>query len=256
MQNYFNYKEAAKRYKTGRPNFHSQVVEKIKSKLGLDEKLNLCLDVACGTGLLTEALLGISEKVIGLDNSEGMLSQVNENKNIDYILGQAEDLSIVQGFVDLITVSSAFHWFDQGAFLKSSYEKLNRGRYIVIHNNSFTSSTKDDDSDVFKNWMTESYLKKFVSPKRNKKSVDQSEIASTGFEFIKDDKFENVVSFNKMGLINYLVTQSNVISNVELGEYTLDEVKNWLSKELEIHFEKTEERNFIFSNHLVFLKRN
>jgi len=104
--------------------------------------------------------------------------------------------------------------------------------------------------------MKESYLKKFVSPKRNKKSADQSEISSIGFEIVKDDKFENVVSFNKEGLISYLITQSNVISNVELGEYTLNEVKNWLGEELAIHFEKIETRNFIFGNHLMFLKRN
>jgi len=256
MQNYFNHKEAAKRYKTGRPNFHSLVVDKIKTQLRLEKKLDICLDVACGTGLLTEALLNISEKVIGLDNSEGMLSQANENERINYILGEAEDLSVVKGFVDLISVSSAFHWLDQAAFLKTSYEKLKQDKYLVIHNNSFTSSTKDGDSNLFKNWMKESYLKKFASPKRNQKPVDQSEISSMGFEIVKDDKFENVVPFNKAGLINYLITQSNVISNVELGEYTLDEVKNWLSEELAVHFEKIETRNFVFGNHLEFLKRN
>lgn len=255
MDNYFDHQEAAKRYKTGRPNFHFIVVEKIKLHLSLKNKLGLCLDVACGTGLLSEALLAISEKVIGIDNSEGMLSQANKNNNINYLLGQAENLSIVNGLVDLITVSSAFHWFNQAAFLKSSFTKLNVGSYIVIHNSFFTSRTEDEFSDSYKSWMIEVYLKKFISPKRNQKSVSQSEILSIGFEIIGDEKFENIVAFDKQGLVNYLVTQSNVISNVEQGQYSIEEVKQWLNKELTAHFEHKETRNFIFGNHLVFLQK-
>jgi len=228
LNNYFHHQTVAKRYKAGRPDFHALVAEKIKSHLKLQNKVSVCLDVACGTGLLTKALLEISERVIGIDNSEGMLKQAEQNPRIDYILGQAEDLKMINGSMDLITVSSAFHWFDQTAFLKSGYAKLKQNCYIVIHNNSFTLTTDDKDCDAFKNWMVDVYLKKFASPERNQKSVNQSEIQEIGYEFAGEDKFGNVVSFNVEGLMNYLITQSNVISNVELGKYSIEEVKHWL----------------------------
>jgi len=256
MTNYFDYQEAAKRYKKGRPDFHHIVVDKIKEKLKLKEKLETCLDVACGTGLLTEALLQISNSVIGIDNSEGMLNQTQKHPNIQYILGEAEDLKMIDGLVDLITVSSSFHWFNQKAFLQSSYRKLKNGNYIVIHNNFFTSRTEDKRSDLFTNWMTESYLKKFKSPKRNQKSVNESDIKSLGFHNAGNQSFENTVPFTKMKLIDYLLTQSNIISNVELGNYTIDDVKPWLANELENHFEQKEVRNFIFGNRLLFLSKD
>lgn len=255
MKNYFDHKTAAKRYKTGRPNFHALVVEHIKLHLGIENKLGVCLDVACGTGMLTEALLEISESVIGIDNSEGMLGEAPQNPNIKYILGKAEDLTVIDGLVDLITVSSAFHWFDQASFLKAAYLKLMQGGCLAIHNNFFTSTSKDANSDALKNWMTNSYLKKFVKPKRNIKPVTTAEIKSIGFELTDDDKFENIVSFNIDGLTNYLVTQSNVIANVELGNYTIAEVEYWLKEELEDHFKKLEQRNFIFGNHIMYFKK-
>lgn len=255
MKNYFDYQEAAKRYKIGRPNFHSLIVEKIKDYLQLEGKLGVCLDVACGTGLLSEALLEISSKVIGVDNSTGMLSQVEENPKIEYVLAAAENIEIQERFVDLITVSSAFHWFDQEAFLKSSYSLIEINKYLVIHNNYFTSRTTDNESNLFNSWMKESYLKKFISPRRNLKSVSESEILSIGFEITGDDKFENKVLMSKLDLIDYLITQSNIISNEEIENYSLDEVKYWLSNELSNHFENTKSREFIFGNHILFLKK-
>lgn len=255
MTNYFDYQAAAKRYKKGRPDFHHLIVDKIKEKVKLKENYETCLDVACGTGLLTKALLQISNRVIGIDNSEAMLSETQKHLNIQYILGDAEDLKTVDGLVDLITVSSAFHWFNQKAFLKSSYQKLKNKSYIVIHNNFFTSRTEDKRSDLFANWMAESYLKKFVNPKKNKNSVNETDIKNLGFYNAGNDSFENTVSFTKMNLIEYLITQSNIITNVELGNYTIDAVKVWLTKELESHFEPSQARQFIFGNRLLFLRK-
>jgi len=255
MKNYFDYQEAAKRYKKGRPAIHSLVVEKIKTKINIEKKLTTCLDIACGTGLLTKALLEISEAVIGLDNSREMLSQVEQDDRIKYVYGAAEDLENIKGIVDLITVSSAFHWFNQKAFLRSCNLKLSVGNYIAIHNNYFTSKTTDSKSDEFTHWMTETYVKKFIPPKRNNYSVEESEMVDLGFIVSAKEQFENIVSFGKENLIDYLITQSNVISNVEMGNYSIDKVKNWLKAELNDHFEDGIKREFKFGNHLIFLKK-
>lgn len=62
FMNYFNSKTAAERYTKGRPHFHSNTIMHIKDFLHLDKKLNNALDVACGTGLSTKALLEIATK--------------------------------------------------------------------------------------------------------------------------------------------------------------------------------------------------
>src|SRR6185503_5916696 len=58
--NYFNTKAAAERYSTGRPDFHRTTIKHIKDFLRLETKLDRALDIACGTGLSTKALLEIA----------------------------------------------------------------------------------------------------------------------------------------------------------------------------------------------------
>ncbi|MBL7709803.1 MAG: methyltransferase domain-containing protein, partial [Chitinophagaceae bacterium] len=70
--NYFDPKTAAERYSKGRPDFHHNTIRHIKEYLQLDKKLDAALDIACGTGLSTKALLEIATTVYGTDISQEM----------------------------------------------------------------------------------------------------------------------------------------------------------------------------------------
>jgi ubiquinone/menaquinone biosynthesis C-methylase UbiE len=75
------------------------------------------LDIGTGTGSLAlhiASLVNPNGKVIGVDLSEGMLSQANEKlknsdlENIDFLLGDMEHLSFPPGSFDKIYCASAF----------------------------------------------------------------------------------------------------------------------------------------------------
>lgn len=252
--NYFSYDEAATRYKNGRPDFHKIVIAKIKEILRVKEKYDLVLDVACGTGLLTKALLEISHKVIGLDNSNSMLNNAYLNERIIYQFGSAENLEIFTTKFDLVTVSSAFHWLKQRIFLESLRLVLNKGNHLVLHNNFFTGKCKDNLSDKFENWVKSIYLSKFKSPKRNKYAIREEELEKLGFRKVHYEEFDNIVEMNKEELRDYLITQSNIISNVELGNININDIKKWIDGELKIQFNEMKSRNFVFRNTLTILK--
>jgi len=133
MTNYFNYTPAAKRYKQGRPNIHPLVVERVKAKLALKAKLKNTLDVGCGTGLSTLALLEISEQVIGVDTSAAMLGEAQVQPGIQYQQLAAEEIDTLGVTFDLVMMSSVFHWLDQQVFLKACNKVLRAESYIVIH---------------------------------------------------------------------------------------------------------------------------
>jgi len=255
MTNYFNYSTAAKRYKEGRPNIHPVVVERVKAKLALTNKLKNVLDVGCGTGLSTVALLDISERVIGVDTSAAMLEQAEVQPGIQYQQLSAEEIDTLGVTFDLIMMSSVFHWLNQRVFLEACGQALRADSYIIIHNNYFTSTTKDDNSADFTAWMRERYLPKYTTPSRHNYQLNEEEIKALGFVLTDNERFENTVHWQKQDLINYLITQSNVIANVELGNYRIDEVTAWLAEELTTHFEGDEEREFVFGNRLILLKK-
>jgi protein-L-isoaspartate O-methyltransferase len=65
--NYFAYPTAAERYAKGRPFFHSLAVEKIRTVCCEADHTSRALDVGCGTGQSTAALLELAHTIIGLD---------------------------------------------------------------------------------------------------------------------------------------------------------------------------------------------
>src|SRR3954470_2404473 len=115
--NYFNPKTAAERYSKGRPDFHSNTIKHIKDYLHLNKKLNKALDVACGTGLSTKALLEIATNVYGTDTSQEMLNLALLPNTIHYSKAAAEQQPFADNTFDLITVSSGVHWFNIDQFL-------------------------------------------------------------------------------------------------------------------------------------------
>lgn len=72
---YFSLEEAARRYKLYRPKVH-EIVNSWLSDASLPPKFDHALDLACGTGDSTLPLLEISDRVVAIDQSEVMLSQI------------------------------------------------------------------------------------------------------------------------------------------------------------------------------------
>jgi hypothetical protein len=76
------------------------------------------------------------------------------------------------------------------------------------------------------------------------------------FDFVREEKFVNPVSFNKKELTLYLTTQSNIITVVEKKETTYDEIEFWLDKELAIFFDEPKTKQIVnFGNWIKYLQR-
>ncbi len=86
------------------------------------------LDVAAGTGKLTIQLRDLGHRVIGLDPSIDMLSQLRRRQpDIGVAVGRAEALPFDAESFDVLTVAQAFHWFDQPVAL-AEFARVLRSR--------------------------------------------------------------------------------------------------------------------------------
>ena len=234
--NYFSPKTAAERYSKGRPDFHSNTIHHIKAFLQLHVKLDKALDVACGTGLSTKALLEIADNVYGTDISQEMLSHALERDKIQYSIATAEQQPFNDNFFDIITVSSGVHWFNIDPFLKEVQRILKPKAWLVLYENYFISEM--DGNEAFSTWFPHVNLKKFPSPPRNNNYPWNNEnLQSKNFTLVNEERFKNTVSFNKKQLALYFTTQSNIIAAVESKQTTYEEVEDFLNKELSGFFE-------------------
>ena len=82
---FFTHSDEAERYAQSRPYFHPLAISRAKEATGAEKSVPLALDVACGTGLSTTALMAIAERVIGIDISRNMLLSAKRNVRLRYI---------------------------------------------------------------------------------------------------------------------------------------------------------------------------
>jgi ubiquinone/menaquinone biosynthesis C-methylase UbiE len=233
--NYFSPKAAAERYAVGRPDVHDYSIEQVRGYLQLHQKLETALDVACGTGLSTKALLTIADHVYGTDISEEMLAFAPLRDIIHYSLASAEQQPFPSGFFDLITVSSGVHWFDISRFLEEAHRLLRSRCWLVLYENYFNSAIEGVTD--FRQWHTEVYSVKFPMPPRNNKYEWTDEwLRPFGLSFITEIRSSYSIAMTLQQLAVYFTTQSNVIARVEAGETTYEEMEKWLERELSAFF--------------------
>ena len=253
--NYFNPKTAAERYSKGRPDFHSNTIKHIKDYLHLDKKLNNALDIACGTGLSTKALLEIATNIYGTDTSQEMLNFASQSDKIHYSIASAEQQPFTDNNFDLITVSSGVHWFDIDKFLIEANRLLKSKSWLILYENYFISEMIGNEK--FKVWFPDIYLKKYPSPSRNDKYEWTNENLNTkDFNFVTEEKFKNPITFDKKQLALYFTTQSNIIAAVEKNQTTYEQVENWLDQELASFFDNDDTTQTInYGNWIKFIQR-
>lgn len=86
---------------------------------------DLSVDVGTGTGQVATELSSKFKQVCGIDNLASQIDSATPRDNIIYNLGPGEDLSFFKEHsVDLITVGTAFHWFDHDIFFKEAKRVL------------------------------------------------------------------------------------------------------------------------------------
>lgn len=255
IMNYFSPHSAAERYSRGRPDFHANTIRHIRDYLQLHEPVAPALDIACGTGLSTKALLEIATQVYGTDISEEMLKRAPLPEKIQYKLAPAEKQPFADNTFELITVSSGVHWFNIEAFLRETHRLLKHDGWLVIYENHFIAEM--DGQPAFPNWFKEVYLKTFPSPPRNN-SFDWSDtnLGQYHFRMANEEIFTNPVQLTREQLILYFTTQSNIIAAVESGKTNYEAVEDWLSESLRPFFpDPTEPQTIHYGNWIKYIQR-
>jgi ubiquinone/menaquinone biosynthesis C-methylase UbiE len=250
--NYFSPKTAAERFARGRPFFHPFIIRKIKEFLAPEKPFRRALDVGCGTGFSTIALKEIAGNIVGIDASSEMISLAPKDERINYLMANGEALPFKSNAFDLITMSQVLHWLDRKTFFSEARRILKNESWIIVYDNYFSSQMPDNPN--FQIWHKKSFLEKYPVPPRDWVAFDAVETAKEGFRFIKHEQLENKISFNLKSLTSFLVTMSNVIALVEGGNEKIEEVEDWLARNLKPFF-PTENQEFLFNATIWYLQR-
>lgn len=103
-----NFSTQAKIYAKYRPGYPEKLFEYLS---GLCVNKSLAWDCGTGNGQSAVILSKYFEKVYATDISKKQIDNAEERNNITYAVEPAEQTSIDNNSVDIITVSQALHWF-------------------------------------------------------------------------------------------------------------------------------------------------
>jgi ubiquinone/menaquinone biosynthesis C-methylase UbiE len=254
VSNPFDNKSVAQRYGKGRLFFHPLVMERIRKKLCLERKVEQALDVGCGTGLSSRALLDVAEHVDAVDESMWMLEVAFSDPRIRYRQMSGEHLDYPAAFFDLITICQVLHWTDASQLFREVYRVLRPSCSVVIYDDFFLWHA--DEGSPFLKWLRERFLIRFPAPPRNKQALDaEGKFKPEGFVFAGYEEFSHTESFSSEQLIGHLITQSNVIAAVDQRGESLEDAIQWLQTELQRLFVAAPSLQFPFGGHIYYLVR-
>jgi ubiquinone/menaquinone biosynthesis C-methylase UbiE len=118
-----------------RPGYPSAVIDLLRKECGLTS-CAVIADVASGTGIFTRMLLENGNHVFGVEPNSEMRKAGEEflgsNPHFTSVEGTAEDTSLADHCVDLVTAAQAAHWFDRQKARREFLRILKPGGWTVL----------------------------------------------------------------------------------------------------------------------------
>lgn len=160
-------------YSKARPNYPDALFSYLLAERVIN-KDTVAADIGSGTGIFTIAMSQFVNSIFAVEPNDDMRFKAEEKykaiANITSINATAENTSLPDCSVDLITVAQAFHWFDRELFKNECKRILKPNEKVVLVWND-----RDIESEIIKD--------NFAV---NKKYCDAFKGSSNGIDFSKD----------------------------------------------------------------------
>jgi SAM-dependent methyltransferase len=118
-----------------RPGYPAEIIALLKSECGLRPG-SVIADIASGTGIFTRLLLENSNRVFGVEPNPEMRAAAErllaEFPGFMSIAGSAEQTTLADTSVDLVTAAQAAHWFDRRKARRDFIRILKPGGWTVL----------------------------------------------------------------------------------------------------------------------------
>jgi len=226
----FAHSRVAEGYASARPFLHPEVFARVRDLVPASWPLRRGLDVGCGTGLSSVALLDLAREVTGVDVSLPMLRRARRQEHVRYLASSAEDLPLRDRTFDLIVACGSLDWVDRGRFLPRAAELLTAGGWLIPLD--FGDAGRSTDIADLEGWHRQVFQATFPSPSSRDPMITDEEASRFGFGGPTSHRFTTGYSFTASGYARFLMTESRVTAAVEYGHREPEEIRAWLEAQL------------------------
>lgn len=234
-----------------RPGYPTEIIDFLKKEIGLKTSY-LIADIGSGTGILSELFLKNGNEVFGVEPNgemrhaaETLLKEYNSFHSVN---SKAEDTSLKENSIDLITAGQSFHWFNNEKTRKEFKRILKSDRFAVLIWNN-----RNDNSSEFMN----DYNRLLNNLESDYKEVKHENLNDTDFQQFYGTKscsiksFDNSQTYDNKSLIGRLLSASYTPTDGEAYTKMINEVKGIFDKHNENGKVKIEYKTKIYFGNII-----
>lgn len=212
----------AEQYERARPMYPEELVDDLVAATGLD-RTSRVLEIGCGTGKLTRALVARGLDVTGVEpgaNLAAVARRVVPEARI--IVARFEDWTSDDTY-DVIACATAWHWLDPAVAPAKAHGLLRAGGTLAVIG---THHVFPSDADPFFERMQEAYraigqgIDEFPAPE-DIRHDDAVRLRATGLFNVRDLAYLRVIEYDAKSYIDVLNTYSRKIAMTDEERATI-----------------------------------
>ena len=226
MPNPFDSDMMAVGYAAARPPVHPRVMDLASTALMPRGTLQRALDIGCGAGLSTRALLPFAREVFGLDPVESML-QWHESiaPGAHFVAGAAESLPFEAAQFDLMAAAGSLNFVDLDRFFPEALRVLTPDGTLLVYD--YSQGRNFVTGDTLDGWFA-TFLERYppVVSQARRLNPEILRGIDARFEMREHQEFAVALPLTREFYVEYLLTSTHVASAVRQGA-SREEIRRW-----------------------------
>jgi len=213
-------------YAYDRPPVHPHLMTRLAGTDAWGGQVEVAVDVGCGAGASTAALISLARRVTGLDPYVSMIRAARAAvRGATFVVAGAEALPCASGSVDLLAAAGALNYVDLDAFARDADRVLGPDGMIVVSDYGFGRPEGDGFSD---DW-PERFVRRCPRPASTR--IDAASFAGTPFRVVVDERFAVSIPLAPAAYLAYVMADTAVAQAVA-GGTPPDEIRAWCAAAL------------------------
>ncbi|MDD1827084.1 class I SAM-dependent methyltransferase [Photobacterium sp. ZSDE20] len=122
--------EVSRHYAAYRPPIHQEI---LGAAFTNDTAFKLGLDIGCGTGVSSEALIKFCSRLVGIDPSSAMLAQANNVEGLSYLQGTGDNIPLDNNSVDVVSFAGSLSYAKSEALIDEIVRVCRNNAWVIAY---------------------------------------------------------------------------------------------------------------------------
>ena len=214
MDNTQKFSGKADVYQNARPSYAQELLDFVAQKWGIGEGSQVA-DIGSGTGILTRQLLGLGARVYAVEPNADMRAKSEEllggHPNFVSVVGTAEQTTLPDYSVHLVTAAAAFHWFDPERFRQECDRILLPGAPVVL---LWNEARLSEEINLGRERIYKKYCPNFKGFSGGREGRTRAKHAFFGEE-IQEQRFDNPLIYDRQTFVNRALSSSYSLIEID-----------------------------------------